>query len=127
MHLINRKFMPQIDEIQLVPLLTYLATVGVPCHFDTRPSSFLESHQAVDETKVDGIMENQEALSKPLLVAEHGMILDGNHRGAAHKKLGTKKVPVIIVPLAYEDALLALSEAPESYSYGDGKEHPTTL
>jgi hypothetical protein len=127
MHLINRKFMPQIDEVQLIPLLTYLATVGVDCVFQVRDSKFLTSHQAVDQEKVDGICGNKEALAKPLLVASHGMVLDGNHRGAAHKKLGTKNVPVIVVPLAYEDALLILAEAPESYAYGDGEEHPTTL
>lgn len=127
MHFINRKFMPQIDEAQMIPLLTYLAKIGVNCFFHTIDAATLKNHQKVDEEKVNGICGNKEALDKPLLIAERGCVLDGNHRGAAHKKLGTKNVPVIVVPLAYEDALLALSEAPESYSYGDGAEHPVTL
>jgi hypothetical protein len=126
MHLINRNFMPQIDEDKMIPLLTYLAKIGVHSIFETKDASILESHQAVDQEKVDGICGNQEALSKPLLISSHGMVIDGNHRGAAHKKLGTKNVSVIVIPLPYEDALLAISQAPESYSYGDGNSHPQT-
>lgn len=125
-HLINRRFMPQIDEKDLIPLLAYLAQVDVQCFFTTREAHTLTSHQAVDENKVKGIMTNPEALSKPLLIAERGCVLDGNHRGAAHKALGTPRVNVIVIPLPYEDALLALAHAPETYEYGDGKFHPIT-
>lgn len=55
------------------------------------------------------------------------MVLDGNHRSAAHKQLGTQNVAAIVVPLPYEDALLALAESSISYAYGDGKEHPISL
>lgn len=123
-HLINRKFMPQIDEKDLVPLLSYLATIGVNCSFQTKSAGFLKRHQEVDMEKVKGIMGNPEALKKPLLVAQRGCMLDGNHRGAAHTELKTEKVCMIIVPLPYEEALLVLAEAPESYSYGDGNFHP---
>lgn len=123
-HLINRRFMPQIDEKDLIPLLCYLAGIGIRSSINTRDPQSLTGHQAVVEEKVEGIMKNQEALSKPLLIAAHGFVLDGNHRAEAHKRLKTEKVAVIILPLAYEDALLALAEAPESYSYGDGNFHP---
>lgn len=125
-HFINRKFMPQIDEAQIIPLLSHLAKVNVNSSFHSLPSAFLTSHQEVDEEKVEGIMGNPEALAKPLLVAQHGCVLDGNHRAAAHKKLNTPLVNMIIVPLPYEDALLALAEAHESYAYGDGDVHPIT-
>lgn len=126
-HLINRKFMPQIDEKDMIPLLAYLANVGVSCFFGVRDAIALTCHQAVDHEKVNGIKGNAAALKKPLLIAQHGCVLDGNHRGAAHKELGTNNVPVIVVPLPYEDALLALASAPESYSYGDGAFHPITI
>lgn len=122
-HLINRRFMPQIDEEKMVPLLVHLAKCGIHCSFETRPAHSLTSHQEVDPEKVAGIMGNLEVLSKPLLIASHGFVLDGNHRGAAHKKLDTPDVAVVVVPLAYEDALLALAESPVSYAYGDGQDH----
>jgi hypothetical protein len=126
-HYIDRRFMPQIDEGKLIPLLTHLAQCGIHCSFETRPAHSLARHQEVDNEKVVGIMGNKQALDKPLLIAGRGIILDGDHRGEAHKRLGTEAVSVIVVPLAFEDALLALAEAPVSYAYGDGQEHPETI
>ena len=126
MHYINRKFMPQIDEAQITPLLAHLAKIGVNSSFHAKPPNFLVSHQEVDIKKVEGIMGNQSALDKPLLVAQHGCVLDGNHRAAAHKAINSPVVTMIIIPLPYEDALLGLAEARESYAYGDGDFHPIT-
>ena len=125
-HLISRRFMPQIDEKDLVPALANLTRRGIFANFQLHPASTLVGHQAVDEAKVEGIMKNEEALSKPLLIASHGFVLDGNHRAEAHKRLGSENVIAIVIPLPYEDALLALAETPQTYAYGDGHEHPIT-
>lgn len=117
--------MPQIDEAQLIPLLSHLAKCGVECFFSTRPATHLSHHQDVDKEKVHDITSNEEALNKPLLVSTSGVVLDGNHRAAALAMLHRDAV-VMVVPLPYEDALLALAEAPMSYSYGDGNFHPIT-
>lgn len=65
MHNISRKFMPQIDEKDLVELLTHLAKVGIHCTFSTHPATSLVNHQEVDLVKVEGITHNQQALDNP--------------------------------------------------------------
>lgn len=118
---IDRAKMPQIDEADLPELLVFLGSRGVGLAAGIISPWTFTSHQAINRDKVEAMPLT--LLHKPILTSGDWGILDGNHRWAKHRAVGSD-VPYLQVLTSFDDALTHLYSFPKTYEYGDDQFHP---
>jgi hypothetical protein len=118
---IPRPVMPQVDEADQADLIAFIRERGIEVTEETVPPEDLHFHQRVDMKKVHAMA--QDVLDKPLLVSLDMYVLDGNHRAAGHKQVGTP-ANCIVIGAKFEDAMAVIYAFPKTYEYGDGNFHP---
>lgn len=114
---VPRQDMPQVDEVDYIPLLVHLAKKRANVEVLTASPDSLLFHQHVYEQYIPAL--GSPDMDKPLLISKEGYVLDGNHRAAAHKRYGTQPV-VIVIHRDFTDALRLLFSFPKTYTYGEG-------
>lgn len=109
---VPRPVMPQLEASDYPELLAFASERGVTVTFETAHPDTLKPHQRISTLR-DAFDPAQ--LSKPVLASADSYILDGNHRLAAHKALGTP-VPCYRVWLEFEPAIAFLFAFPKTTS-----------
>lgn len=117
---VPRRDMPQIDEGDLLALITHLTRKKVHVVSELVDPNRLFFHQHVDETRIPPL--GSPDLDKPLLVSSEGYVLDGNHRATAHKRYGTRPV-VLRLHADFTDSMKLLFSFPKTYTYGEGTQN----
>jgi len=109
-----RTDMPQIDEADLLDLITFLTRDNVPVSTCIKATADLVFHQHVYPERMPP--SDSPDMNKPLLISADGYILDGNHRAAAHRRDGTRPV-CIQLTAGFIEAMKALFAFPKTYVY----------
>jgi hypothetical protein len=117
---VPRPLMPQVDEDCYFELLQYVQQHGHAWSYAEVDPSTLQPHQRIDHDRARHM--DPLCLKKPVLVAQDGYILDGNHRWWEHNHLGLP-IRTISIDLPFAAAIEFLFSFPKTYSYGDGAEH----
>ena len=104
--------MPQIDATDMPGLFAFLKAQGVVVtRLCNMPVTAFHPRQKIimDKAQRAGI-----DLSLPILAANDGTMLDGNHRWDAHKLAGTP-LDAFQIGLPFEQAIKALFSYPKTY------------
>lgn len=97
-----RELMPQIEPEAYADLIEYARLSDVDVSFEYIRPEALSFHQDVNAARACAIP--REALRIPILIAEDGSVLDGNHRAYAHRQRG-EYAHVIRFHLGFEEAI----------------------
>lgn len=106
---VPRAEMPQVDDVPA--LLEWLAGRGVGWFHQRSDAAEFRRHQhvVIDRARAAGIPDDK--LRSPILVANDGWILDGNHRHALLQARGLQ-VEAYVVGLSFGEALTLLARCP---------------
>jgi hypothetical protein len=121
---ISRDDMPQVDKADMPNLFFWLHQHGIKVFGSEVNPDDIRGHQKVYRPIVKDMPD--EALSKPILVSNDGIVVDGNHRWAAAHYRRKETMPAYVIDKDFDTALSLVKEYPKSYTYGDGQFHPIT-
>lgn len=117
---VPRCCMPQVDESDYPALLSYLFWTGAePTDVLIDPSE-VRHHQRVQLDRARARAMPASVLAKPILVSNDGYVLDGNHRAAAHKYLGSP-MRAIRLDVAFEEGIRILFGFSRTYTLVPGE------
>lgn len=113
---IDRAIMPQVDEKDVAELLQFLATRGISTYEDVISPRRLKGYQRIDKAKVRGIARalRAGATIRPSLISRDEIIIDGNHRSAAHRVIFMPQ-HVIVVAAPFTEVFGHVCEFPKTY------------
>lgn len=95
--MLPRHKLPQIPKEKFEEFRNYMLEQGVVVEFKRLPIIKLKPiQQHINREKVEGMKENQSALSIPLIVSQKGYILDGHHRWIAKRELDENGMAVCL-------------------------------
>jgi hypothetical protein len=110
--LIDRAVMPQVDLADYPALFDFATQRGYWPHEVQLHWSACYAHQSVDD--FDPERMKPDVLTKPILISEHHVILDGHHRWAAHR-LTDSRLTAYRFPLPFQRAIGLLFDYPGTY------------
>lgn len=111
--LIDRSLMPQVDDKLYPDLFVFLGNnYGIIFTAGWIDANKLRLHQEVDPEKAKAIPDS--ILTKPILIAQDGFVLDGDHRAYRHDLDGTK-APFIRLEADFDRALKAVLDFPGTF------------
>lgn len=101
---IPRRVMPQIEEADYPALLRFLGSIDVEVKHRIELADSLIHRQAMDafDPARVGVWE---AITKPVIVARDGSIIDGNHRAMAAQYIGQPYIPTLRIMRPFEPAI----------------------
>lgn len=113
---IDRAIMPQVDEQDVAELLQFLASRGISTHEDVISTTRLRGYQRINKSKVRGMAKSllKGATMRPTLISRDEIIVDGNHRSAAHRAIGRPQ-HVIVIDGLFADVFGHVCEFPKTY------------
>lgn len=113
---IDREIMPQVDERDIQELLQFLASRGVSSYEDVISAHDLRGYQRINKAKVHGMAKALKAgmTMRPSLISRDKIIIDGNHRSAAHRVIWRPQ-HVIVIGGDFEDVFGDVCEFPKTY------------
>lgn len=113
---IDRAIMPQVDEQDVAELLQFLAARGVSTYEDVISPRLLKGYQRINAPKVRGIARRLRAggTIRPSLISRDYIIVDGNHRSAAHRAISMPQ-HVIVIGADFADVFGHVCEFPKTY------------
>lgn len=113
--IVPRDMMPQVDEAAYPEMVSFIEQRGVDVLWTDLDPADVRPHQHVIANNARHIEENPSLLSKPILVSEELLILDGHHRWEAHL-LARSPMPALVVLAPWGRAVDLLLGFPDSYT-----------
>lgn len=110
--LIDRSKMPQIDDKQYTDLFVFLGQQGMTFSAGLIEPTLLKLHQEVDIQKAMNIPDH--VLKIPLLIAQDGFVLDGDHRAYRHF-INKTKASFIRIEAEFYAAYSAMMKFPGTF------------
>lgn len=113
---IDRAIMPQVDEQDVAELLKFLASRGISTYEDVISPRRLKGYQRINKAKVRGMAKSllKGASMRPTLISRDEIIVDGNHRSAAHRVIARPQ-HVIVIGGNFADVFGHVCEFPKTY------------
>lgn len=113
---IDRAIMPQVDEHDISELLAFLASRGISTYEDVVSAHNLKGYQRIVAPKVRGIAKalKSGATIRPSLISRDQIIIDGNHRSAAHRVIWRPQ-HCIVIGGDFTDVFGHVCEFPKTY------------
>lgn len=103
---IKRHLMPQVEREDYPELFRFLSDHGVKVTHETVPSWEPQCLQCLNETRIGRPVRLLPSLKdmKPILLARHGEVIDGNHRVVIWRENGLEYFPAIRFWLPFREA-----------------------
>lgn len=97
-------------------MLQFLAARGISTYEDVISTTALKGYQRIDKSKVRGMAKALRAgkTMRPTLISRDMIIVDGNHRSAAHRVIGMPQ-HVIVIQADFADVFGHVCEFPKTY------------
>jgi hypothetical protein len=110
--IVSRADMPQINERDIPALLAYLGTLSVTFSAGVIDPLKVRAHQAIDVDKAMAIPPK--ILTKPVLMSQEPVIIDGDHRWYRHC-VDKTQMPYIQIEAEWHVCLKYIFAFPQTY------------